>query len=122
MNITKKIKAIIGGAAGLLLLLVVILGGTVSSKNTAIRKYRETIASQEITIKDQNDLIVKLANMEAVRCEVSITVKNTAVMGSNKSGAISQDAKQMAVYLRGEILESMGGQEQNNNKANQTNK
>lgn len=122
MNITKKIKAIVGGAAGLLLLLVIILGGTVSSKNKSIRKYKETIANQEITIKGQNDLIVKLANMEAVRCEVSITVKNTAVMGSNKSGAISQDAKQMAVYLRGEILESMGGQEQNNNKANQTKK
>lgn len=107
MSIMKKIKYIIYGIGAVLLLLVTILSGTISGKNSNIKKYKATIAEQEQTINEQRELINKLAAMESVHCEVSITVKNTAVMGSNKSGEISQDAKQVATYLRGEILEAM---------------
>lgn len=107
MNITKKIKAILWAAAVALLAVFIILGGTVSAKNRNIKSYKATITEQEQTIREQKELIAKLANMEAVHCEVSVTVKNTAVMGSNRSGEIQQDAKQMAVYLRGEILEAL---------------
>lgn len=107
MNITKKIKAIIYAVCIALMAVFVILCGTVSAKNRNIKNYKKTITEQEQTIREQKELIVKLANMEAVHCDVSITVKNTAVMGSNKSGEIQQDAKQMAIYLRGEILEAM---------------
>ncbi len=107
MNITRKIKAVICAAAVALLAVFVILCGTVSAKNRKIRELKAEIAEQASTIKEQKELTAKLAAMEAVRCEVSITVKNTAVMGSNKSGEISQDAKQVALYLRGEILEAL---------------
>lgn len=107
MNITRKIKTVICAAAIALLAVFVILCGTVSAKNRKIKEYRKTVAEQEQTITEQKELIARLANMEAVHCEVSITVKNTAVMGSNKSGEISQDAKQVALYLRGEILEAL---------------
>ena len=107
MNITRKIKAVICAAAVALLAVFVILCGTVSAKNRKIKEYRKTVAEQEQTITEQKELIARLANMEAVHCEVSITVRNTAVMGSNKSGEISQDAKQVALYLRGEILEAL---------------
>ena len=52
-------------------------------------------------------MIAKLAAMEAVHCDVAITVKNTAVMGRNSLGDIQQDAYQLATYLRGEILEEL---------------
>ena len=107
MTITKKIKAILYAAGVALAAVFVILCGTVAGKNRNISSYKATITGQEQTIREQKELIVKLANMEAVRCEVSITVKNTAVMGSNKTGEIQQDAKQMALYLRGEILEAL---------------
>lgn len=107
MNITRKIKAVICAAAVALLAVFVILCGTVSTKNRKIKEYRKTVTEQASTIKEQKELIARLANMEAVHCEVSITVRNTAVMGSNKSGEISQDAKQVALYLRGEILEAL---------------
>lgn len=107
MNITKKIKAIISAAGIALIAVFIILCGTVSAKNRNIKNYKKHISEQEQTIREQKELIVKLANMEAIHCDVSITVKNTAVMGSNRSGEIQQDAKQMAIYLRGELLESL---------------
>lgn len=107
MTITKKIKTILWAIAGAIVLLNGILCGTIGSKNRNIKAYKTTIAKQEQTINEQKELIVKLAGMEAVHCEVSITVKNTAIMGSNKSGEITQDAKQVATYLRGEILEAL---------------
>mgnify|MGYP006988856389 CR=1 FL=1 len=107
MTLTKKVKAIIAAIAAAVILLNAILCGTISQKNRSIRSCKATITEQEQTIREQKELIVKLANMEAVRCEVSITVRNTAVMGSNKSGDIQQDAKQLALYLRGEMLEAM---------------
>ena len=118
MNITRKIKAVIYAAAAALLAVFVILCGTVAAKNRNIKAYKENITRQEQTISEQKELITKLAGMEAVHCEVSITVKNTAVMGSNKSGEINQDAKQVALYLRGEILEALetAHAEENNNK------
>lgn len=107
MTITKKIKTILWAIAGTIVLLNGILCGTIGAKNRNIKAYKTTIAKQEQTINEQKELIVKLAGMEAVHCEVSITVKNTAIMGSNKSGEITQDAKQVATYLRGEILEAL---------------
>lgn len=85
----------------------VALCATVAKRNAQIREYKSQLSACEETISEKNEMISKLAAMEAVRCEVAITVKNTAVMGANKNGDISQDAYQIATYLRGEILDEL---------------
>ena len=107
MKITNTIRKILCALGAALIVAFIILCVSIAAKNRNIKTYKETIANQEQTIAEQKDMIAKLARMEAVRCEVSITVKNTAVMGSTKSGDIQQDAKQIATYLRGELLEEI---------------
>lgn len=107
MKIKSTIKKIIYTFGAALIVVFIILCITISVKNRSIKTYKETISNQELTISEQKETITKLANMEAIHCEVSIIVKNTAVMGSTKSGDIQQDAKQIATYLRGEILDHL---------------
>lgn len=107
MKLTNTIKTILYAVAAAILVVFVILCITIAAKNRNIKTYKTTIANQEQTIAEQKDMITKLAQMEAVHCEVAITVKNTAVMGSTKSGDIQQDARQIATYLRGEILDQL---------------
>lgn len=104
---TKRIKTIVVVIITAIVLLVAILSTTIGIKNKNINKLKNEISLQERTIEEQKEMIKKLAAMEAVRCEVTINVKNTAVMGSNKSGDIQQDAKQLATYLKGEILNEL---------------
>lgn len=107
MKLTNTIKTILYAVAAAIMVVFVILCITIAAKNRNIKTYKTTIAQQEQTISEQKDMITKLAQMEAVHCEVAITVKNTAVMGSTKSGDIQQDARQIATYLRGEILDQL---------------
>lgn len=107
MKITNTIRNILYVLGAALIVVFILLCVTIAAKNRNIKTYKETIANQEQTISEQKEMITKLANMEAVRCEVAITVKNTAVMGSTKSGDIQQDAKQIATYLRGELLDQI---------------
>lgn len=107
MKITNTIQKILYALGAALIVVFILLCVTIATKNRNIKTYKETIANQEQTISEQKEMITKLANMEAVRCEVAITVKNTAVMGSTKSGDIQQDAKQIASYLRGELLDQL---------------
>lgn len=107
MKINQTFRTILYAVAAAIMVVFVILCITIAAKNRNIRTYKETIANQEQTITEQKEMIAKLAKMEAVRCEVNITVKNTAVMGSTKSGDIQQDAKQIATYLRGELLDQI---------------
>ena len=107
MKITNTIRNILYVLGAALIVVFILLCVTIAAKNRNIKTYKETIANQEQTISEQKEMITKLANMEAVRCEVAITVKNTAVMGSTKSGDIQQDAKQIATYLRSELLDQL---------------
>ena len=107
MKITSTIKTILYALGAALIVVFIILCVTIAAKNRNIRNFKTTIANYEQTISEQKEMITKLANMEAVRCEVSITVKNTAVMGSTHSGDVQQDAKQIATYLRGELLDKL---------------
>lgn len=107
MKITNTIRNILYVLGAALIVVFILLCVTIAAKNRNIKTYKETIANQEQTISEQKEMITKLANMEAVRCEVAITVKNTAVMGSTKSGDIQQDAKQIATYLRSELLDQI---------------
>lgn len=81
-------------------LLMAALVATVSVQQRRIKDYRKEIDGQDV-------LIERLANMEAVRCEVSLHIKNTAVLGSTKGGDLQMDAKQIATYLRGEVLQNI---------------
>lgn len=110
-----KLKFVILAA---LAVVFVALCVAVGSKNGKLNSYKAENRQLQQTVQEQERLIRELASMEAVRCEVSVTVKNTAVMGSNKTD-IQQNAKQMAVYLRGEILEALEeakNDEQNHNQ------
>lgn len=89
------------------LIAIVVMGGVLSNSKKQNHDYKVRIEALESEIADKDQLIEKLASLEAIRCEVSITVKNTAVMGSNKSGNISQDAEQIAIYLREELLNNL---------------
>ena len=89
------------------LIAIVVMGGVLSNSKKQNHDYKVRIEALESEIADKVQLIEKLASLEAIRCEVSITVKNTAVMGSNKSGNISQDAEQIAIYLREELFNNL---------------
>ncbi len=82
------------------LLVMIALITAVSVQQRRINDYRKEIDRQDA-------LIERLANMEAVRCEVSLHIKNTAVLGSTKGGDLQMDAKQIATYLRGEVLQNI---------------
>ena len=84
-----------------------VCGGVAGSKARQLKEADTQITVLQQSIAEKNELIAKLAAMEAVRCEVSITVKNTAVMGANHSGNIAQEAEQISTYLRGQLLDKL---------------
>lgn len=84
-----------------------ICGGVAGSKARQLKEADAQIATLQQSLIEKNELITKLACMEAVHCEVGITVKNTAVMGTNHSGNIAQEAEQISTYLRGELLDKL---------------
>lgn len=102
--IIAKAKYILGGLAAII---IVALGSVTAHQKNTVRDSEKKIEILEASIAEKNDLISRLAVMEAVHCEVSITVKNTAVLGSNTSGNIAQEAEQISSYLRGEILDKI---------------
>ena len=99
-----KLKYIV---AVLLAAAVAVSGGMAGNKGRKLKEANAHITVLEQQVETQQDLIAKLANMETVRCEVSVTVKNTAVMGSAKSGAVELEARQIATCLRNEILDKI---------------
>lgn len=102
--VKKYLKYIVGAVAAVV---IIALSTATARQRTAIREDESEIANLEKTISEKNELITRLASMEAVHCEVSITVRNTAVMGANHSGNIAQEAEQISTYLRGEILDKI---------------
>ncbi len=86
---------------------VAISGGVAGSKGRKLKEANAQITALERQVETQQDLIARLAGMETVRCEVSVTVKNTAVMGSAKSGAVELEARQIATCLRNEIIDKL---------------
>lgn len=110
----KYLKWILGAIA---LIIIIIVWSVAGSKGKQLKEADTQIQVLQQQVITQQDLIAKLAAMESVHCEVSLTVKNTAVMGANHSGAVTQEAEQIATYLRGEILEKIMADE----KASMTN-
>ena len=102
--IKKYLKWILAAIA---LIVIIILGSVSGSKGQQLKDADVQIQVLQQQVITQQELIQKLAAMESVHCEVTLTVKNTAVMGSNHSGTVNQEAEQIATYLRGEIHEKM---------------
>ena len=100
----KYLKWILGAVA---LVVVIILGSVSGSKGQQLKDADVQIQVLQQQVVTQQELIQKLAAMESVRCEVSLTVKNTAVLGANHSGAVNLEAEQIATCLRGEILDKI---------------
>lgn len=99
-----KLKYIL---ALLLAAAVAVSGGVAGNKGRKLKEANAHITVLEQQVETQQDLIARLAGMETVCCEVSVTVKNTAVMGSAKSGAVELEARQIATCLRNEILDKI---------------
>ena len=102
--VKKYLKWILGAVA---LVVIIIIGSVSGSKSRQLKEADTQIQVLQQQVIIQQELIQKLAAMESVHCEVSLTVKNTAVMGANHSGAVNQEAEQIATYLRGEILDKI---------------
>ena len=102
--VKKYLKWILAAIA---LIVIIILGSVSGGKGQQLKDADVQIQVLQQQVITQQELIQKLAAMESVHCEVTLTVKNTAVMGSNHSGTVNQEAEQIATYLRGEILEKM---------------
>lgn len=102
--VKKYLKWILGAIA---LIALITVGSVAGSKGNQLKEADTQIQVLRQQVATQQDLIQKLATMESVHCEVTLTVKNTAVMGANHSGAINQEAEQIATYLRGEILDKI---------------
>ena len=103
-KITKWIAAII------LIGMVVTIIGLSASVNAKGRKLKAAKAEIEM-LKTQQDSLVSLtktlAGMDAVRCSVTIQVKNTAVLGSVHSGDLNANIEQIATYTRQQIMDSL---------------
>lgn len=102
--IKKYLKWILAAIA---LVIIIATSSVASSKSQQLKEADTQIVVLQQQVIIQQELITKLAAMESVHCEVSLTVKNTAVMGANHSGAVNQEAEQIATYLRGEILDKL---------------
>lgn len=102
--VKKYLKWILAAVA---LAVIIIVGSVAGGKGQRLKEADAQIQALQRQVDTQQELITRLAAMESVHCEVSLTVKNTAVMGANHSGAVTQEAEQIATYLRGEILEKL---------------
>ena len=102
--IKKYLKWILRAIA---LTVIIILGSVSGSKGRQLKDADVQIQALRQQVSTQQELIQKLAAMESVHCEVSLTVKNTAVLGANHSGAVNLEAEQIATCLRGEILDKI---------------
>lgn len=102
--IKKYLKWILAAIA---LIVIIILGSVSGSKSSQIKDADVQIQVLQQQVITQQELIQKLAAMESVHCEVILTVRNSAVMGSVHSGAVNQEAEQIATYIRGEILDKI---------------
>lgn len=100
----KYLKWILWALAVVLLIIVWSVAG---SKGKQLKEADLQIQVLQQQVIEQQELIQKLAAMESVHCEVTLTVKNSAVMGAVHSGAVNQESEQIATYLRGEILDKI---------------
>ncbi|MCR4873216.1 MAG: hypothetical protein K5885_06685 [Bacteroidales bacterium] len=102
--IKKYLKWILGAIA---LVVIIIVWSVAGSKGKQLKEADVQIQVLQQQVITQQELIQKLAAMESVHCEVTLSVKNSAVMGAVHSGAVNQEAEQIATYLRGEILDKI---------------
>ncbi len=100
----KYLKWILGAIALVIIIIVWSVAGSTGKQLKEADVQIQVLQQQVIT---QQELIQKLAAMESVHCEVTLSVKNSAVMGAVHSGAVNQEAEQIATYLRGEILDKI---------------
>lgn len=110
--IKKYLKWILGAIA---LVAIIVAGSVAGGKGKQLKEADVQIQVLQQQVIAQQDLIQKLAAMESVHCEVTLTVKNSAVMGTVHSGAVNQEAEQIATYLRGEILDKIMKEEAQGN-------
>lgn len=102
--VKKYLKWILGAVA---LVVIIITGSVAGGKGKQLKEADTQIQVLQQQVITQQELITRLAAMESVHCEVTLSVKNSAVMGTVHAGAVTQEAEQIATYLRGEILDKI---------------
>lgn len=102
--IARKYKIIAWCILGAMILSIVTLSCTGRSRHNRLKAANVEIARLERLNDSLWSVNEKLAGMEAIHCEVTINVKSTAVFGKSEIGAVNTEAKQIATYLRDEVL------------------
>ena len=80
---------------------------SVSAKSKKLKQAKAQIEMMQSQQDSLVSLTKTLAGMDAVRCSVTIQVKNTAVLGSVNSGDLNAQIEQIATYTRQQVLDSL---------------
>lgn len=107
MEVRKAINIAAYCILALMVVTIIALSAAVKAKNTKINNLKYEVEVVNSQCDSLMTLCTQLANMEAIHCEVTLEVKNTAVFGVNRNGDINLESKQLATYLRKEILDSL---------------
>lgn len=113
MKLQRIIKIIAYCVLAAMVITIIGMGAGLKAKQ---KKIKAAKAEVELLKEDNarlTELTATLAKMDAVHCDVTIMVKNTAVMGSVQSGDLNAQIEQIATYTRGEILKQMQDTTQN---------
>lgn len=111
MKLRKVITIIAYCILAAMLISIIGMGAGLKAKQKKIKSAKAEIE----LLKEENarltDLTSTLAKMDAVHCDVTIMVKNTAAFGSIHTGDLNANIEQIATYTRGEILKHMNEQD-----------
>lgn len=91
-------------------LMIASIIGLLISVSAKSKKLKQAKAEIEMLQQQQDSLVSltkTLAGMDAVRCSVTIQVKNTAVLGSVKTGDLNANIEQIATYTRQQLMDSL---------------
>lgn len=97
-----------------MIITIIALSAAVSNKNKKLKAKKYEIEVLQQRADSLTSLCSQLAKMDAVHCDVTIMVKNTAAFGSIHAGDLNANIEQIATYTRGELLKAMNERKDTN--------
>lgn len=104
--ISKFAKYIAYGVISILVVLLIIIGSANTKHSKQVKQLKQSNKELQLTIDSLSTKYDQLASMDAIRVDVSMTVKSTNVLGVTNLKA-DQIAHTIAAYTRGELLDSL---------------
>lgn len=114
MKLRKIVNIIAYCILAAMIVTIIALSAAVKSKNTKLKAKKYEIELLQQRADSLTSLCKQLAKMDAVHCDVTIYVKNTAVLGSASSGDLNANIEQIATYTRGELLKHLNEKQDTN--------